>query len=114
MAVLAHLSLAHWMTFSTTIPLSIIHHFHRSFSHAALPVNAKFYAEPPWVGGAQVCSNGLGHMTKLATTLIYEPRREKRDLCICENKDIDQFRGNRETDLRLCFRYLDSTIPLLS
>ena len=33
---------------------------------------------------------------------------------ICENKDADQLRGNRETDQRLCFRYLDSTIPLLS
>ena len=33
--------------------------------------------------------------------------------CICENKDADQLRGNRESDQRLCFRYLDSTIPLL-
>ena len=32
--------------------------------------------------------------------------------CICENKDADQLRGNREADQRLCFRYLDSTIPL--
>ena len=35
-------------------------------------------------------------------------------ICICENKDADQFRGNREADQRLCFRYMDSTIPLLS
>ena len=34
--------------------------------------------------------------------------------CICENKDADQLRGNREADQRLCFRYADSTIPLLS
>ena len=33
---------------------------------------------------------------------------------ICENKDADQLRGNREADQRLCFRYSDSTIPLLS
>ena len=33
---------------------------------------------------------------------------------ICENKDADQLRGNREADQRLCFRYLDSTMPLLS
>ena len=31
---------------------------------------------------------------------------------ICENKDADQLRGNREADPRLCFRYTDSTIPL--
>ena len=36
------------------------------------------------------------------------------DFCICENKDADQLRGNREADQRLCFRYMDSTIPLLS
>ena len=43
----------------------------------------------------------------------YEPRREKIVFCICENKDTDQLRGNREVDQRLCFRYLNSTIPLL-
>ena len=32
---------------------------------------------------------------------------------ICENKDADQLRGNREADQRLCFRFTDSTIPLL-
>ena len=35
----------------------------------------------------------------------------KTDFCICENKDADQLRGNREADQRLCFRYIDSTIP---
>ena len=35
-------------------------------------------------------------------------------ICICENKDADQLRGNREADQRLCFRYTDSIIPLLS
>ena len=33
--------------------------------------------------------------------------------CIYENKDTDQLRGNREADQRLCFRYTNSTIPLL-
>ena len=32
---------------------------------------------------------------------------------ISENKDADQLRGNREADQRLCFSYMDSTIPLL-
>ena len=48
--------------------------------------------------------------------------RNRRDLtrnvrkpafCICENKDADQLRCNPEADQRLCFRYTDSTIPLL-
>ena len=38
----------------------------------------------------------------------------KPTFCICENKDADQLRGNREADQCLCFRYIDSTIPLLS
>ena len=33
--------------------------------------------------------------------------------CICENKDADQLRSNCAADQRLCFRYTDSTIPLL-
>ena len=37
----------------------------------------------------------------------------KPTFCICENKDADQLRGNREADQRLCFRYIDSAIPLL-
>ena len=35
-------------------------------------------------------------------------------VCICENKDADQLRDNREADQRLCFRYMDTIIPLLA
>ena len=45
--------------------------------------------------------------------ILFEPRHEKPGFCICENKDADQLRGEREADQRLCFRYTDSTIPLL-
>ena len=37
----------------------------------------------------------------------------KPDFCICEIKDADQLYGIRKADPRLCFRYMDSTIPLL-
>ena len=37
----------------------------------------------------------------------------KPDFCLCKNKGADQLRGVREADQRLCFRYTDSTIPLL-
>ena len=37
----------------------------------------------------------------------------KPAFCICENKDADQLRCNHKADQRLCFRYIDSTIPLL-
>ena len=36
----------------------------------------------------------------------------KPTICICENKDEDQLRGNREADQRLCFRYTDSISSL--
>ena len=38
----------------------------------------------------------------------------KPAFCISENKDADQLRGNREADQRLCFRYIENKIPLLS
>ena len=39
----------------------------------------------------------------------------KPDCFLCENKGADQLRSNWEADQRLCFfRYMDSTIPLLS
>ena len=38
---------------------------------------------------------------------------EKQTICIGENKDADQLRGNREADQRLCFRYSSSTTPFL-
>ena len=50
----------------------------------------------------------------IAIAFTLEPRYEKTGFCICENKDADQLRGNREADQRLCFRYTDSIIPLLS
>ena len=33
--------------------------------------------------------------------------------CICENKDTDQLRRDREADQRLCFRFMDGSFPLL-
>ena len=34
-------------------------------------IKLKFHMETPWDAGTKVCSNGLGHMTKMAATLIY-------------------------------------------
>ena len=38
----------------------------------------------------------------------------KPAFCVCKNKGADQLCSNCETDQRLCFCYMDSTIPLLS
>ena len=49
-----------------------------------------------------------------AMCLVYLSRIvRKPDFCLCENKGADQLRSNCEADQRLCFRYSDSTIPLL-
>ena len=43
----------------------------------ALPIKARFYVEPPWVGGTIFCSRHLGHITKMAATLIYGKNHSK-------------------------------------
>ena len=45
--------------------------FSKIFFEPALPIKAKFYVEPPWVGGMKDCSQHLGHMTKMAAMPIY-------------------------------------------
>ena len=35
------------------------------------PIEAKFHLKPQWNGDTKVYSNGLGHMTKMATMAIY-------------------------------------------
>ena len=44
------------------------------------PIEAKFHMEPPWDGGTKICSNGPGHMTKMAAMPIYGKNLEKSSL----------------------------------
>ena len=46
--------------------------------------------------------------------LIMSSIVRKPDFCLGENKGSHQLRSNCEADQSLCFRYADSTIPLLS
>ena len=56
----------------------------------------------------------LSKKSKMLSLCLYMSRiMRKQMFCIGENKDADQLRGNHKADKRLCFRYLDSTIPLL-
>ena len=41
------------------------------------------------------------------------PVVRKPAFCLCENKGADQLHSNCAADQRLCFRYSDSTLPLL-
>ena len=75
-------------------------------------LNLKFQASslPLWlhrpvcVGPGWKPKDRFSHMSRLMG---------KPTICIGENKDADQLRGNREADQRLCFHYSDSTISLL-
>ena len=40
-------------------------------SKTAWPIKAKFYVEPPWVGGTRNLYNCPGHKTKMAAMPIY-------------------------------------------
>ena len=55
-----------------------------------------------------------GNKINEKTRLKYMSRlMGKPTICIGENKDADQLRGNCEADQSLCFRDSDSTIPFL-
>ena len=41
------------------------------------PIEAKFHVEPPLDRGTKVCSNGTGHMTKMAAMPIYGKNLKK-------------------------------------
>ena len=36
-----------------------------------MPIEAKFYVALQWDRGTKICSNGLGHMTKMVVMTIY-------------------------------------------
>ena len=101
------------------------------FSGRKKTVSPRITQPPPplenqMVGPLDQCSNWTNHhfivskLIYLANFIKAPVMRQylsrvvrKPDFCICKNKDADQLRGSREADQRLCFRYTDSTIPLL-
>ena len=44
---------------------------------------------------------------------LFEPRHKKTCFLHMGNKGTDQLSGNSAADQRLCFRYIDSSIPVL-
>ena len=62
----------------TKIMLSAYELVPNDFSSETIgPVVTKFHMYPPWVGGSTRCSNGPGHMTKMAVMPIYGKKRQK-------------------------------------
>ena len=46
-------------------------------SETTEPIKVKFHVELLWDGGTKVCSNGPGHMTKMAAMPIYGENLKK-------------------------------------
>ena len=65
------------------------------------------------IGHVNVAIVGVSKLNYVYVNQILSSIMRKLTFCICKNKDADQLRGNREADQRLCFRYIDSTIPPL-
>ena len=79
---LAHLSQRPWSWSGVRRHPSVVIHRHLQcsnifFSETAWLIKAKFYVEPPWVGGMKFCSRHLDHMTKMATMPIYGKKPSK-------------------------------------
>ena len=51
--------------------MSKLNHSQRSSSETPWPIKLKFYVEPACVVALKLCSQYLGHMTKLAVMPIY-------------------------------------------
>ena len=55
-----------------------VHNFkHLLLKNRLAQSQPNFYGEPPWVGGMEVCSLHLGHMTNLAAIPIYSKNHSK-------------------------------------
>ena len=81
--------LGYWWAYSIGRPLSsvciyvymyvsVLSIFSNIFFSETTGLNeAKFHVEPSWDGWTKVCSNGLGHMTKMAAMPIYGKNLKK-------------------------------------
>ena len=57
------------------------------FSETTGLIEAKFHMESPWDGGTKVCSNGPGHITKMAAMPIYGKNLKKNLLLRIQKAD---------------------------
>ena len=71
---------AHWWAYRIGRPPPSVcrpHSLNIFSSETAWPIKVKFHMEPPWDGGRKVCSNGPGHMSKMAAMPIYGKNLKK-------------------------------------
>ena len=87
------------------------HKLRGSFLNKAVSPNMKIspakMAPSPKAASAKKKALGFDSLDEKVSTLSYGYLSDvvtKPAFYICENKDADQLRGNREADQRLCFR----------
>ena len=73
---------AHWWAYRigrlpSSVCLSSTLFKHILPSETTGPIEAKFHMASPWDGGTKICSNGPGHMTKMAVMPIYGENLKK-------------------------------------
>ena len=65
-------------SFIDLCPRSLRFNIFKPFSlKTARPIEAKFHVDHPLDGGTKICSNGPGHMTKMAAMPIYGKNDKK-------------------------------------
>ena len=79
---------AHWYAYRIGRPLSSVVRT-LSTSPPQKPIKFKFHMEPPWDGRMKVCSNGPGHMTKMATVPIYGKNLNKSSSLEPKGDDLE-------------------------
>ena len=92
------------------------------FSHAKANILTKITGRLKQASHRSHDSRKLGFLTRSILNQAANPQKIARHLKlsdskptfrICKNKDPDQLCSNCEADRRLCFRYMDSVIPLV-
>ena len=79
---------AHWYAYRIGRPLSSVVRT-LSTSSPQKPIKVKFHMAPPWDGGMKVCSNGPGHMTKMAAMPIYGKNLNKSSSLEPKGDDLE-------------------------
>ena len=84
---------------------------------AAMAINSKQVKQVYWYISQVSGERKQDHWSSSSeiSNVCYMTSRDVRkpDFCLGENKGADQLRSNCEADQRLCFRFTDTTIPLL-
>ena len=69
------------------IYVCVLSTFSNISSETTGPIEVKLHMESPWEGGTKICSNGPGHMTKMAAMPIYGQDRDQDSLLVKRRND---------------------------